>query len=227
MNELTLPEKLQTKIAPLHQQALDLTVDSQETCEVAVNFAGYAAGAVKELDEFFDPNIALAHKLHKSMVAQKKSVVEPVEQAKNIAKGKALAWQQAEEDKRLAEQRRLQAAADEEARKKREAMEAMAARCKKPETIAKWEEAAANVAPAPVVIIPPPPKIAGAVARETWKAQITDPAALWNWIFDNRRSDLVQLNGKELDRLAKAQQGQAQVPGVRFYVERDLAVRSA
>lgn len=226
MNDLTIPQELQTQIAPLHQQALDLVVDSHQSCEAAVVLAGHAGRCVKRLDDFFDPNIKRAHELHKHLVAQKKSVVVPVEHAKNIIKGKAMAWQQAEEEKRQAEQRRLQAEADEKARREREALEKRAAAARKPETQQRHMEAAAQVQ-APVVVVPPPPKIAGAVSRETWKAQIVDRATLLHWIFENNRCDLVLVNEKELERLAKSQQGMAQVPGVRFYAERDLAVRSA
>lgn len=226
MNDLTIPQELQTQLAPLHQQALDLTVVSHETCEAAIVLAGRAAKTVKALEEFFDPNIATAHKLHKDLVAQKKRVLEPAQLAKDIAKGKALAWQQAEEEKRQAEQRRLQAEADRIARQERERLEAKAAAAKRPETVAKYEEAAQQVS-APVVLVPPPPKIAGAVTRETWVAHIEDKVALLLWIFDNHRADLVTINEKEIQRLAKAQQGMVQIPGVRFAVERELAVRSA
>jgi hypothetical protein len=226
MNDLTIPQELANKPLTLHQQSLDLVVCDQGSCEAAIALAGHAAGTVKKLEDFFDPNIATAHKLHKDLVAQKKKVIEPAQQAKDIAKSKALAWQQAEEEKRLAEQRRLQAEADLKARQERERLEAKAAAAKRPETVAKYEEAAAQVQ-APVVLVPPPARIAGAVGRETWKAQIEDYTLLWQFIFANQRTDLVTINVKELERLAKAQQGQAKVPGVRFYVEHDLAVKSA
>ena len=40
MNDLMIPPELQTRLAPLHQQALDLTVDSLATCEAAYALAG-------------------------------------------------------------------------------------------------------------------------------------------------------------------------------------------
>jgi hypothetical protein len=226
VNDLTIPQELMNQLIPLHPQVEALVVCDQASCEQAIALAAQAGRMVTNLEAFFKPNIKDAYDHHKKLVAQMNSVLDPLKADKDIAKGKALAWQQAEEEKRLAEQRRLQAEADLKARQERERLEAKAAAAKRPETVAKYEEAAAQVQ-APVVLVPPPARIAGAVGRETWKAQIEDYTLLWQFIFANQRTDLVTINVKELERLAKAQQGQAKVPGVRFYVEHDLAVKSA
>lgn len=228
MNDLMIPPELQTKLAPLHQQALDLTVVSRETCEAAVALAGEAAGTVKKLEDFFDPNIATAYKLHKDLVAQKKRVIDPALQAKSIAKAKANAWMAAEEEKRLAEQRRLQAEADERARQEREALEEKAMLAESPEQTDRFIEEAQHKA-APVVLVAPPPKVAGAVVREKWTCRVVDRPALMAFIEKENpfRWDLLTINEAELKRIALAQREMAKLPGVEFYVERELAVRSA
>ena len=84
--------------------------------------------AQKKADEFFDPLVSQAFQLHKSICARKKLLTAPLEQAERIDKAKMLSWQQAEQEKAEAERRRLQAIADEAARKEREKIEQAAAK---------------------------------------------------------------------------------------------------
>jgi hypothetical protein len=81
--------------------------------------------------------------------------VDPIEAARKAVKGKVIAWQQEEQRKAAAEQARLQAIADEQARKERERLEAQAAKLKTPELKQEREEQAAQVI-APQIIIAAP-----------------------------------------------------------------------
>lgn len=82
----------------------------------------------KQADDFFDPPIKQAHELHKMLVGRKKLITDPLATSERIDKQKMLAYQQAEQQKAESERRRLQAIADEQARKEREKAEQEAAR---------------------------------------------------------------------------------------------------
>lgn len=84
--------------------------------------------AQKKADEFFDPLTKQAFQLHKDIVARKKLLTDPLNESERIDKQKMLSYRQAEEAKAEAERRRLQAIADEQARKEREKAEQAAAR---------------------------------------------------------------------------------------------------
>lgn len=82
----------------------------------------------KEADAFFDPPIKQAFDLHRMLVGRKKLVTEPLSQSEAIDKRKMLAYSQEQQRKADEERRKLQAAADEKARKERERAEQEAER---------------------------------------------------------------------------------------------------
>lgn len=171
----------------------------------------------KEIESCFGPLKQKASEAHKSIVAEEKKQLAPLVEAESLCKRKMLGYQ--DEQRRIAEaeQRRLQAIADEKARKEREALEAKAAAAKKPETQAKYAEAAAAVAPAPVVYVPTAaPKIAGTSIRRTWKAAVVDHAAFFKFVCESKRDDLIMVNDKAIDSYAKSMGERASMPGVKF-----------
>lgn len=82
----------------------------------------------KAADAFFDGPIRSAFELHKTLVARKRVITDPLAQSEKIDKQKILVFQQAEAAKAEAERRKLQALADEVARKEREKAEQEAAK---------------------------------------------------------------------------------------------------
>jgi hypothetical protein len=103
--------------------------------------------------------------------------LEALRTADDHQKALALAYDAERERIRREDQRRLQAIADETARKERERLEKEAAKLKTPEKReAKLEQAAAVVAP--VVTIAAPEKPKGESTRKLWRARLTDKAAL-------------------------------------------------
>lgn len=101
---------------------------------------------LKAADAFFDGPIKTAHELHKTLVARKKIVTDPLRASESLDKGKMLWF--AEDQKRRAEEerRRLQAIADERARKEREIAEQAAAKQRAIEAEQRAKVEAARVA---------------------------------------------------------------------------------
>jgi hypothetical protein len=131
----------------------------------------------------------------------------------------ALAWKREDEERTRAEQRRLQAIADEQARKEREKLEARAEKAeekgKEEKAEALREQAAEIVAPV-VQVAPSTPKVAGTSVRKIWKARVIDVTLV--------PRQFLMVNEKALDAYAKATNGTQQVLGVQFYEEASLAV---
>jgi colicin import membrane protein len=133
----------------------------------------------------------------------------------------------AEEQERI--RREEQRKADEAARKEQEKLQAQAQRAAekgKVEKAAELEQRAATVV-APV-IHREPPKVTGISAREVWKAEVTDLAALVKAIAEGKAPlALVQANTTVVGQQARSLKQDFQVPGVKVWAERQIAAGAA
>ena len=170
----------------------------------------------KTLDEFFDPGIKKAHELHKGLVAQKKQFTDRLDRAEAAGKAAMTRYDAEQERIREAERRRLQAIADEEARKERERLEKEASRLKTPELREARLEAAAAVV-APTVQIAPIVKTEGEASRKLWKARVVD--------INQVPREYMVVNQQALDAMARATKGAVAIPGVEIYSETSMAIR--
>lgn len=147
---------------------------------------------------------------------QIRSVIAPpgeiLEKARNLRSRRMGEYQ----NNKLAEQRRLQQIADEQAAKERQRLEKLADKAEQrgdgEKAAALVHQAAATVAP---VIRTDAPSIAGQSVREVWQFQIVDASLI-------PRKYLVP-DEKMLGQIARAMKAQAEVPGVRFYSEKRVA----
>lgn len=84
---------------------------------------------------------------------------------------------------------------------------------------------AAAVVSAPVIEMP---QVKGVVARQTWKARVTDKQALIAHIAQHPEFlELVEVSQSALNQLAKAQKQNMKLPGAEAYIETGSAVRAA
>lgn len=135
-------------------------------------------------------------------------------------RAKAEAARQAEEKARReaeaasAAQRKKLLAAAEAARLESEAAERKAAAAAAKVEVAE-DKAAAVITPV-AAVVSAAPKIAGISTASVWGATVTDQAAFLEWVFANKRFDLVLVNEKVLNALAKGLKEMASMPGVKF-----------
>lgn len=154
------------------------------------------------------------HGLHRRCTAARAMFVDPMKASRKTLKDKIGKWQDDEDEKAAAEQRRLQAIADEQARRDREALEKKMSAAKKPETQEKYREAAAAVS-APVVTVEAP-RASGIKIAKVWKVTRMDSAAFLTALAT--RPDLhgfVEIKVTNLER-AKAANNAMEVPGITF-----------
>lgn len=258
------PSDLKENVAACVLWSQENTVATGDDYALTADHLKTIKGALKQADDFFDPPIKQAYDLHKMLVGRKKVITDPLKQSEGLDKEKMLTFQREEAAKAEAERRRLQAIADELARKEREKIEqaaakqraieaearakaeqarreaeqanaaerkrllaeAEAAERKAAAAVAKQEvqaeKAAAVVAPV-VAVQSVAPKISGQSTRKAWKAEVVDLAAFLNFVFDNRRADLVLVNDKVLEAYARGMGKQAAMPGVRFFEKESMA----
>lgn len=166
--------------------------------------------AKQSINEFSGGLIEKLFKLHRGWTGGRALFTEPLESAAKTLKEKIgqFEWEQ----EQIAESRRqkLQAEADEKARREREAAEKKARAAVKPETRQKYEEQAAAVV-APVIVVPVAKT--GTKFQQRWKVQnvnLTEmgiPAGVQGWI---------EIKTTALER-GKAANPMLIVPGVNFH----------
>lgn len=218
--------ELKREIQPVCERAQAITIRTPDDRTAATDFLRAIKGAKDRVNTIFGPMVDAAHKAWKKATETRGSLLTPLDTAERTVKQTILAYDQEQERLRLQEQRRLQAIADEEARKERERLEKQAAKLKTPEKREERLEQAAAVV-APVVTIPDAEKPKGEATRKVWKAKLIDINALI--LAASQGNDVARsflaFDQSAANRLAAATKGAVQTPGVEYYPEVSLAVR--
>lgn len=223
---IATPADLEAEVPVVVQWAKGLTISNQEEFEDTGMRLQQIKGAIKRLGDFFRPMKRKQDEAKQAILDKEKEALRPWTEAETLAKRAILTY--TDQQRRVAEDRRrkLQAEADEQARREREALQKKAETSVKPETKQRYAEAAANVSAPIVHVAPSVEKVAGVSVRKTWKAEIVDRAAFMAFVHEHKRDDLVLPNEKVLDAYAKAMKQAASIPGVLFSEEQSLASSS-
>lgn len=220
-------ERLQRETSPVVMAAKALVVRDQNTRDEAMDFLKRVKGAMKKVAELFDPIDDTQKKARKAAIEARAKLDDPLKEAERTTKQKVLAFDQALEEKRLAEERRLQAEANERARKEQERLEKEAAKFKTPE-LREARLAEAAMVQAPVVIIAPQvEKTQGESTRKLWRARLVDKQALLRAAADGNQIAAMFLNFDQAaaNKQATATKNALEIPGIVFYEESSMAVR--
>lgn len=142
--------------------------------------------------------------------------LDPFEAMRKQVKGKVINWQEAERVKAEAIQRKLQAEADEKARREQERLQKEAAKLKTPEKIeAKLEQAAQVIAPTIHIEAPK----SGVKMQRRWVAKVTDQTAFVKAAAE--RPDLQGFITIETTKMARAKSANpaTEMAGITFTQE--------
>lgn len=187
--------------------------------------------AKREVASIFDPVCAAANNAWKAATGARGEVLKPLEAAEALLKGKAMAWQRAEEQARAAETARLYRL------QQQEHVAALAAEAKQLEesgaTPAEVEAVIEQAPPPPAVYVAPSvPQVANVSTRQNWKAEVTNAKE-----FAMHQAQLpdagllahptvIEAINKVLTQQAKALKGTLRISGVRVWDDGTMAVRS-
>jgi hypothetical protein len=143
MNEIALSEGLKKEVATLEEMTRTVAVRNPEERTAVYQLVQSVKTKKRMIVDFFADSKAKANAAWKAIVGMEKNEVDKLDAFEAAGKRAILIYDQEQERIRQAEQRRLQAIADEQARKEREKAEAEARRQREIEEAArrKAEEA--------------------------------------------------------------------------------------
>lgn len=182
--------------------------------------------AIKKVEEYFDPDIAQAHSLHKSLCNKKKALVDPLVAAENKVKAGVLDFARKAEEERLRIQREL----EDKARKEQE--EAILQTAIQAEEHGATEEEKQTILNTPtytppIVAAPTFQKAAGISVKGSWKAEVTDVVKLCAFIVKNPHyAHLVEPDMAKLNALARTMQKNFNIEGARAFEAGSIAARA-
>lgn len=220
-----------TAIKAVEATGMELAV-SARAIQIA-DSDSYQAGAamlrtlkqyLAKVAEVLDPIIKAAHAAHKVAVEQKRTLEVPALDAERILKGRMEAWDRAERDRLQAEQARLAAEAQEEAR-----LAALVAAETQGDEEAVATIAANEAAPS-IAFAPPiqePPKAEGVSYRVIYSAKVVNLPALIQAVAQGKVPEKVlKADQSVLDQMARALKESFNLPGVEVMTTRSMAVRT-
>jgi hypothetical protein len=219
--ELELREKV---VSPIVSHANAINITNAEQYQGAALFLKEIKTGQKKIKEYWKPLREGAHSEWKLIVGKENNMLDPLNQGETLTKNKMLAYKKIEEEKRQAEERRLQAEAEEKARKERERLLKRASKLKTPEKQEEYRQAAEEVEVPVVTVASEVPEIKGQFFRKIWKAKVVDKWAFFNAVKeDNNLFPFIEVNIIRLNQLAQSTKGEVSYPGIKFYEETIMA----
>lgn len=232
-------DSLQAEAGSWAAKAADLRIVDAESCVNASHFLRSVKGLRAEIQRWFEPHVEAAMETKRKAELARKALTDerdrmeaPLVAAESTVKRALLAWEQEQERIRLAEERRLQ----DEARKEAEARTLAAAAALETEAVttgnAEMLQEAHDILEQPVdtpvvSVAKLMPKVQGVTYRDNWRVHPDiDVKALAGAVAAGAvGSHFVTPNLTALNQIAKATQGTQQIPGVKFFNDRQIAAR--
>lgn len=220
MSELTVQQQKDWAVLAVNQSKTYEVMD-QQSYSNAAELLKDIKHRINQITDYWKPLKAAAAKQHKDICAKERELLSPFSQAESDLKGKMADWQKQKlEEERLAREEFERLKREEEEQLMQAAIEA-----EKEGDSARAEfmvEAAENIASA-VMKQPKAEKTIGTAARSIWKARITnEPKVPVTFAGIMLRP----VDDKVLDKLAKSSKGEMQIPGVEFYEDISISVRT-
>ena len=216
-----MEKKLEHGGALMVQTAKGLTITSHEDYAKGTEILKDIKARVKAVKEYWKGPKEAANAAHKELVAREAQMLKPLTEAEGIIKKSMLAYD--------AEVKRKRQEAEEAARRAREAeaerLAALAAKAAQDgdEDTADVLLDMAEEVPIGEIAAEAAPVAKGVSVRTTWKARVVNPK-LVPAFFDGM--ELRSINMTALNNIAKWRNGEAQIPGVAFYQDSTMSVRS-
>ena len=208
-------KELETQALSIPAQARAIKIVDAGTYQQAGGILVAIKGLRKQINASYDPIILAAHMAHKTAVAEKKRVENPLVEAEGVIKPGLAAYDSEQEKKRIAEEQRLQAIARkaEEDRKLAEAVALDGAGEKKAADAVMAEP----VYTPPVIVAKTTPKVNGVSFTERWIFRIVNPLLI--------PRDYLMPDTVKIGQYARAMKLAGRIPGVEIYSEKSVSGR--
>jgi hypothetical protein len=236
---VTTKEALATESTSWAAKARGLQIVDVQSCLNASNLLRSVKTLRGQVQQWFAPHIDAAMETKRKAEAARKALADerdrmeaPLVDAETVLKRSLLAWETKQEQARIEEERRLQA----EAQKQAEALTLAAAAAMETEAIAtgnvgllaEAEDILAQPIDAPVVSVERTvPKVQGITYRDNWKAhpEINLKALAAAVANGTAPLNFLTPNMTAINQYARATQGTQEIPGVRWFNDRQIAAR--
>jgi hypothetical protein len=218
---------IESEVMPVIVRANSIAIRTAEDYVSASEFLKAIKAAQKRVSDHFEPMKQAAHAAWKKITAKEAEAMEPLANAERSVKALMIEWRVEQDRIRNAEQAKLQAEADERARKEREALEAKAAKMKTESKRDEYLERAAVVVAPIVTVESSVPNVKGQSIRTTWKARLVSLSALTGIPEGDVRLSMVTFDQAAANKLAVATKGAMSVPGVEWYEDKSMSVKGA
>lgn len=221
-NDLSMEQQLQVSGQLMVDQAKKLVVNTHEDYEAAGKFLVGIKTRMKQVKDYWKKPKADAKAAHDSICAREKEMLSPLSEAESVIKKTMVAYQAAVEKAR----REAEEAAR---RRQQEETERLIAQAISAEESGNEQEAAINMAMAQMVEEMKPtqgiskPTATGTSIRKTWKARVVDPTIVPAYV---NGIEIREIRMTKLNDLAKMTNGTLEIPGVEFYIDQQLSVRT-
>lgn len=217
-----MEKQLQESGQLMVREACSLTIESDQDYENAGKILVEIKTRIKAVTDYWSPLKKSASEAHKALCAREKEMLKPLTSAESIIKGTMISYQREAEKKRLQE-------AEEIRRKQQEETDRLLADAVRAQEDGDDLSAQINLQMAQMVNEMAPvsvataPKAAGTSVKKVWKARVLNPEAVPAYVngMEIRQIDMAALN-----RIAKMSNGKMTIPGVEFYEDAVMAVRS-
>jgi len=219
MSELSsekIVTEVETKLVELLPIVDSLAVYDAPSYEAAAAFLVVARQRRKEIDAAFEPSITAAYSAHKKIVALKRQATEKLDTFESTVKKRMVDFQISQ--RRIAQAKEEELKATLKSRAEDEQLAVAMELDNAGETEQAHEILSQEVSIPSIVVAPEIPKSEGISMRKVWKFRVDDPEAV--------PRDFLCLDEKKLGAYARAMKEMAKVPGVTFYSEDSVAVRS-
>lgn len=216
----TMEQELERMGALMMRNAERLTIQTNEDFERGNTLLKDIKGKIKAVKDYWKEPKAAAQAAHKQLVARESAMLKPLESAENTIKRMMLDYTKAQE--------KAAREAEEAARREREAeahrLEAIAAQAEAEGDVDTAEIMHDMAEAVPVAeVVQTAPKAQGVSVRKVWKARVMDEKLVPAY-FDGYK--LRDINMTTLNSLARWKEGQLEIPGVEFYQESTMSVRT-
>jgi hypothetical protein len=206
----------ETRALSAPKMAAQIRVVDQPSLDVAERFRADIKALIGQIDKSFDPQISQAHKLHASLIKEKRKFMDPLEEAERIVNRQAIAPYLAAERKKKEDAERARAEAESKVRAEAEKAVAKAKAAEAKGDTAKADQimdkalakvdGIRNAAP----IVPDAPDTGLSLRRE-WKFVVTDASLL--------PAEYLMPDEKKIGRIVRASEGKLAIPGVKVWSE--------
>lgn len=186
-----------------------LVIRDDSTYERAGNLLVAVKEKMKAVAEVFDPIVSAAHAAHKTAVAQRSKVLDPLAKVEDTLKPAMAKYHEAKERER--EKREADARALLQRQQEDRTLEQAAALEREGRTEEAEQVLAAPIPQAMVVLESSTPKVKGVSFREVWKFAIENEALI--------PREFLAVDEAKIRKVVAAMQRNTRIPGVRVWPE--------